>query len=84
MRLRPGPITSRNNTIYIVVLLAANRGSLLPYFHLREDGHNISQGGLGHVSGLPEPFPSFCINASSEGFQATSWSVRCAGTPGLK
>ena len=73
MRLRPGPIASRNHTLYSVVLLAANRGSLLPHIHLRQDGDNLSQGGAGHVAGLSEPFPSFRIDASSQGFAASSW-----------
>ena len=75
MRLRPGPIASGNHTVHFVVLLAANRGSLLPHIHLRQDGDNLSQGGVGHVAGLSEPFPSFCIDASSKGFTASSWSV---------
>lgn len=75
MRLRPGPIASRNNTIYFVVFLTTNRGSLLPYIHVRKDDHYISQSGVRHFAGLPEPLPSFCVNASSEGFEASSWSV---------
>ena len=84
MRLRPRPIASGNNTIHFVVFLAANRGSLLHHIHLRKDGDDIPQGGVRHVARLPQPFPSFCINASSKGFQASPWSVPPIRSSGYK